>query len=235
MLPVGLILLAQDVPPWRRAVTACSTGSRGVGRIGLAAPRPGTRMARGAAMQWLTDPGIWASLVTLSALEIVLGVDNLVFVAVVASRLPAEQRRQARQIGLLLALPTRLALLAAIVWVIGLTRPVFLLLGHAVSLRDVVLLAGGLFLLCKSTREIHRAVEGGERNGAARGGTRLGFVATVSQIMLVDVVFSFDSVITAIGMASRLWIMAAAIVIAVAIMLAGSAVLADFCRAPSDC
>ena len=179
-------------------------------------------------MQWLTDPGIWASLVTLSAIEIVLGIDNLVFLAVVARRLPAEQRKRARQIGLLLALLTRLALLAAIVWVIRLTRPLFFLFGHAVSLRDVVLIAGGLFLLYKSTHEIHRAVEGGEQTGAARGGARAGFAATVSQIMLINVVFSLDSVITAIGMASRLWVMAAAIVIAVAIMLAGSAALADF-------
>jgi predicted tellurium resistance membrane protein TerC len=179
-------------------------------------------------MGWLSDPGVWASLVTLTALEIVLGIDNLVFIAVLAGRLPSEQRRRARRIGLVLALISRLALLASIVWVIRFSRPLFDLFGHAVSLRDIVLTGGGLFLLYKGTREIHRALEG-DRPALDRGTTApASFAGTVVQIMLLDIVFSLDSVITAVGMANKLWIMAAAIVIAVAIMLWGSGPLADF-------
>src|SRR5215472_12225614 len=116
-------------------------------------------------MDWLTDPQIWASLVTLTALEIVLGIDNLVFIAIVAGRLPPERQNAARQIGLSLALLTRLALLASITWIIGLTQPVFELFGHPVSWRDIVLIAGGFFLLYKGTREVHHALEGDERAG----------------------------------------------------------------------
>ena len=111
-------------------------------------------------MDWLSDPQIWASLLTLTALEIVLGIDNLVFIAILAGRLPAERQDRARRVGLALALITRLALLASIVWIIGLTRPLFEVLGHAVSWRDIILIAGGFFLLYKGTREIHGRLEG---------------------------------------------------------------------------
>jgi predicted tellurium resistance membrane protein TerC len=178
-------------------------------------------------MGWLTDPQIWASLVTLTALEIVLGIDNLVFIAIVAGRLPPERQNRARRVGLALALITRLALLASIVWIIGLTRPVFELFGQPVSWRDIVLIAGGLFLLYKGTREIHQGLEGDGQTAGAGGG-RTSFAGVVVQIMVLDIVFSLDSVITAVGMANTLWVMAAAIVIAVAIMLVASKPLADF-------
>jgi predicted tellurium resistance membrane protein TerC len=121
-------------------------------------------------MEWLSDPQIWASLVTLTALEIVLGIDNLVFIAIVAGRLPLERQNRARQVGLSLALITRLALLASIVWIIGLTQPLFHLFGHPVSWRDIILIAGGLFLLYKGTREIHQRVEGVDRRRRRAGG-----------------------------------------------------------------
>jgi len=167
-------------------------------------------------MDWLTDPGLWASLLTLTALEIVLGVDNLVFIAILAGRLPAEQQNRARQVGLTLALATRLG-------------PLFALFGHAVSWRDIVLIAGGLFLLYKGTREIHHALEGDEPEGEAEhANRRTSFAGVIAQIMLLDIVFSLDSVITAVGMANTLWVMASAIVIAVVIMLVASGPLADF-------
>jgi predicted tellurium resistance membrane protein TerC len=180
-------------------------------------------------MDSLTDPGLWASLLTLSALKIVLGIDNLVFIAILAGRLPAEQQNRARQIGLALALTTRLGLLGSIAWIISLTQPLFELFGHAVSWRDIVLIAGGLFLLYKGTREVHRALEGDEPEGAEeRANRRTSFAGVITQIMLFDIVFSLDSVITAVGMANTLWVMASAIVIAVVIMLAASGLLADF-------
>jgi predicted tellurium resistance membrane protein TerC len=177
-------------------------------------------------MHWLSDPQIWASLFTLTALEIVLGVDNLVFVAILAGRLPAELRRRGRAVGLGLALVARLALLASIAWIIGLTQPLFELLGHAVSWRDIILIAGGFFLLYKGTSEIHQRLEGEESHEA--GGKGGGFAAVVVQIMLLDIVFSLDSVITAVGMASEFWVMAAAIVIAIAIMLFAAGPLSGF-------
>jgi len=183
-------------------------------------------MTWGAGMDWLIDPQIWASLVTLTALEIVLGIDNLVFITIVAGRLPPEHQNPARRVGLALALITRLALLASIVWIIGLTRPLFHLFGEPFSWRDIVLIAGGLFLLYKGTREIHHGVEGGGRERAAD--RRSSFPSVVAQIMLLDVVFSLDSVITAVGMANTLWVMAAAIIVAVVILLAASKPLAAF-------
>jgi putative Mn2+ efflux pump MntP len=165
-------------------------------------------------VDWISNPEIWASLLTLTALEIVLGIDNLVFIAILAGRLPAEQQNRARQIGLALALLTRLALLASITWIIGLTQPLFELFGHIVSWRDTVLIAGGLFLLYKGTREIHHALEDNEPKGGEEYATRqTTFAGVVTQIMLLDVVFSLDSVITAVGMANTLWVMATAIII----------------------
>ncbi len=178
-------------------------------------------------MDWLGDPQIWASLLTLTALEIVLGIDNLVFIAILAGRLPAERQDRARRVGLALALITRLALLASIVWIIGLTRPLFEVLGHAVSWRDIILIAGGFFLLYKGTREIHERLEG-DMPPEATSRARTSFGGVVVQIMLLDIVFSLDSVITAVGMANELWVMAAAIIIAVVIMLGASGPLANF-------
>jgi predicted tellurium resistance membrane protein TerC len=177
-------------------------------------------------MDWLSDPQIWASLVTLTVLEIVLGIDNLIFIAIVAGRLPGAQAGKARQLGLALALVTRLLLLASIAWLAGLTRPMFEVLGHTVSWRDVVLIGGGLFLVYKGTYEIHHRVEGGDSHEEGRGSH--GFAAAIAQIVVLDMVFSLDSVITAIGMAEHLWVMALAIIIAVGIMLRASGPLSAF-------
>jgi predicted tellurium resistance membrane protein TerC len=177
-------------------------------------------------MDWLSDPQVWASLVTLTALEIVLGIDNLVFIAIVAGRLPPERQNAARQVGLSLALITRLALLASITWIIGLTQPVLEIFGQPVSWRDIVLIAGGLFLLYKGTKEIHQRLEGERQEKATSA--RTSFAGVIVQIMVLDVVFSLDSVITAVGMANTLWVMATAIIIAVVIMLVASRPLAEF-------
>lgn len=167
-------------------------------------------------MAWLSDPDIWASLLTLTALEIVLGIDNVIFISVVAGRLPEAQQARARAIGLGLALILRIALLAGMTWIIGLTAPLFEVLGRAVSWRDVILIAGGLFLLAKATVEIHHSVEGEEEAQGIAG--RAGFAMVIGQIILLDVVFSLDSIITAVGMTRVLPVMITAIVIAVAVM-----------------
>jgi predicted tellurium resistance membrane protein TerC len=178
-------------------------------------------------MEWPLDPDVWASLVTLTALEIVLGIDNLVFIAILAAWLSAERQNRARQAGLALALISRLALLASIAWIIGLTRPVFDLFGHAVSWRDIMLIGGGFFLLYKGTREIHHRIEDDDP-GDSGPRERSSFGGVVAQIVVLDIVFSLDSVITAVGMANEFWVMAAAITMAVAIMLAASTPLAAF-------
>ena len=178
-------------------------------------------------MTWLSDPQIWASFVTLLGLEVVLGIDNLVFIAVLAGRLPTAQQARARTLGLALALLTRLALLASIAWLVRLTQPVFAISGHGFSWRDLILLGGGAFLLFKGTREIHHRVEeAGGPPETPRSGA--GFAATIVQIMLFDIIFSLDSVITAVGVADEIWVMVAAIVAAMAVMLAASAPLSGF-------
>ena len=169
-------------------------------------------------MDWLTDLDIWASLLTLTALEIVLGIDNLVFVAILAGRLPDGLQDRARRTGLALALVTRLALLASIAWVMGLGEAGFEALGRPVSWRDLILIAGGIFLLYKATIEIHRRLEP-EPAGEAPASQPANFSAVVAQIGLLDIVFSLDSVITAVGMANELWVMAAAIVLAMIVMV----------------
>lgn len=178
-------------------------------------------------MDWLVDVQVWASLLTLTALEIVLGIDNLVFITILAGRLPAERQSRARQIGLGLALITRLALLGSIAWIVGLTQPLFELFGHPVSWRDIILIGGGLFLIYKGTREIHQRLEG-EVTHDRWGRPRTSFAAIIAQIVLLDVVFSLDSVITAVGMANRFWVMATAVVIAVLIMLGASGPVSAF-------
>jgi predicted tellurium resistance membrane protein TerC len=178
-------------------------------------------------MDWLTDPQTWASLLTLTTLEIVLGIDNLVFIAILAGRLPEERQSRARQMGLSLALITRLALLASIAWIFGLSRPLFDFFDHPVSWRDIILVAGGFFLIYKSTTEIHQRLERDEPHEAPSQ-EQLSFGGAIIQIILLDAVFSLDSVVTAVGMATTLWVMATAIIIAVVIMLVASKPLGDF-------
>jgi predicted tellurium resistance membrane protein TerC len=178
-------------------------------------------------MEWLANPDIWASFVTLAVLEIVLGIDNLVFIALLAGRLPPGQRARARSLGLALALGTRLALLWSIVWLVHLTQPIFALGGHDFSWRDLILIGGGGFLLYKGTREIHLRVDGVEE-GERTDREAPTFTGTVAQIMLLDIVFSLDSVITAVGVADEIWVMVAAIVVAMVVMLAASGPLASF-------
>ncbi|WP_158741964.1 TerC family protein [Acidisphaera sp. L21] len=178
-------------------------------------------------MAWLADPHIWASFVTLSTLEIVLGVDNLVFLSLLAGRLPPLQRAAGRRVGLGLALLTRLALLGSISWLANLTQPVIAAAGHDISLRDLILLGGGLFLLVKGTREILSTIEG-EAKPSDAGAATPGFFSTIVQIALLDIVFSLDSVITAVGIAQDIWVMVAAIVLAMFVMLLASTRLAAF-------
>lgn len=174
----------------------------------------------------LADPQVWASLLTLTALEIVLGIDNIIFISIMAAKLPAHQQHRARQVGLALALITRLLLLASIAWVATLTQPLISLLGMDLSGRDLILIGGGLFLLAKGTMEIHHTVEGHEEEGAAP--KVAGFTGVVVQIMFLDIVFSLDSVITAVGMSNHLPVMIAAVVIAMAVMLFASGPVGDF-------
>jgi len=178
-------------------------------------------------MEWLSDPQIWLSLLTLTTLEIVLGIDNLVFVAITAGRLPLRQQARGRRIGLMLALLMRLLLLASISWVIGLTAPLFTLLGHNISWRDAILVAGGIFLLYKGTAEIHERLEGDIAEDLADA-PRLSLSRVVAQIMALDMVFSLDSVITAVGMASHLLVMMAAVIIASIVMVVGSGPVSRF-------
>ncbi|HXE82966.1 MAG TPA: TerC family protein [Gemmatimonadales bacterium] len=177
-------------------------------------------------MSWLTSPEAWLGLLTLTTLEIVLGIDNIIFISILAGKLPAEQQGRARRVGLLGAMVTRIGLLAALAWIIKLTAPLFSVFGRDVSGRDLILLAGGLFLLFKSTREIHEALEGEEGRDNPRG--RASFAGVVGQIAILDIVFSLDSVITAVGMARHLEVMIAAVVLAVGVMMFASAPISDF-------
>ena len=180
---------------------------------------------------WVSDPSIWLSLATLAVLEIVLGIDNLVFIAILTNRLPEAQRPAARKVGMALALGTRLVLLAALAWIVTLTRPIVTVAGLGISWRDVILMAGGAFLLVKATHEIHAEMEGGGEDDAPKAPVLPRFGATVAQIAVIDIIFSIDSVITAVGMADQLWVMVLAVVIAMAIMLAASTPLANFVSA----
>jgi len=177
-------------------------------------------------MEILADPQTWLSLATLTLLEIVLGIDNLVFIAVLVEKLPAHQRATARRVGIALALGTRLLLLASIAWIAGLTTPVFEFLGHGVSWRDLVLILGGFFLLYKATHEIHGSLEGEEGGTSAR--VAAGFAAVVTQIAILDIVFSLDSVITAVGMAQHISIMVTAVVLAMVVMLVAAGPVSSF-------
>jgi predicted tellurium resistance membrane protein TerC len=177
-------------------------------------------------MDWLSDPQAWIGFVTLAVLEIVLGVDNVVFISILAGKLPPEQRAKARRLGLGLAMFMRILMLLSISWIVRLTAPLFTVLGEEISGRDLVLLVGGLFLLGKATHEIHNKLEGEEGKGSTR--VAPSFVSVIVQILLLDIVFSLDSVITAIGMVQQVAVMIAAVVVAVAFMMAFAGVISDF-------
>ncbi len=178
-------------------------------------------------MEWLSDPAIWSALLTLTALEIVLGVDNIVFISILSDRLPVDQRAKARTVGLLLAMFMRIALLFSIGWIMGLTAPLFELAGHVFTGRDLILIAGGLFLLYKATTEIHAKLEGEEHVREAGAGTAT-FNSVIVQILLLDIVFSLDSVITAVGMTTNITVAVVAVMISVGIMLVAAGPLAEF-------
>ena len=168
-------------------------------------------------MDWITSPEGWIALLTLTVLEIVLGIDNIVFISILAGKLPPDQRERARKLGMSLAMLLRIGLLLSIAWVLRLTTPLFSVVGQDISGRDLILLGGGLFLIAKSTHEIHVNLEGDLDDGTTRVAASFG--AVIVQILLLDIVFSLDSVITAVGMAEELSVMVAAVVISVAIMM----------------
>jgi predicted tellurium resistance membrane protein TerC len=175
---------------------------------------------------WISQPETWIAFLTLVALELVLGVDNVIFISILASKLPQDQQASARRTGIMLAVVTRILLLLSISWIIGLTEPLFSVLGFEISGRDLVLLAGGLFLLWKSVHEIHQKLEGEEGQGTAK--VRGAFWSVIFQIMLLDIVFSLDSVITAVGMVDHIEIMIAAVVIAAGVMVFTATPLGNF-------
>lgn len=177
-------------------------------------------------MEWLLEPQTWISLLTLTVLEIVLGIDNLVFISILADKLPKDERGKARQLGLAMAMITRILLLLSLSWLIGLTEPLFSVFTLDISGRDLILLVGGLFLLGKATYEIHDKLEGKEGHTSSK--VKANLWSVVAQIMLLDVVFSLDSVITAVGMADHVAIMIAAVIIAVIIMLLSVNTISDF-------
>ena len=183
-------------------------------------------------IEQLANPEIWIALATLTALELVLGIDNIIFISILAGKLPPAQRNKARNIGILLAAVTRLALLMAIAWIVGLTAPLFSLFGHAFSWRDLILIGGGLFLIGKATHEIHQKLEGAGMPpsvaGAAAAAGTATFGAVIAQIMLLDIVFSLDSIITAVGMVDERWVMVTAILVSIVFMLAFARPIGEF-------
>jgi len=180
-------------------------------------------------MEWLSDPQAWIALVTLTALEIVLGVDNIIFISILVGRLPAAQRQRARVLGLAFAMITRIGLLLSLAWVMTLVDPLFTIVGREISGRDLILIGGGLFLLWKSVHEIHSSLEGDEDEGSAVAtAARASFASIIVQIGIIDIVFSLDSVITAVGMADHVSIMVIAIVIAVGVMMFSAKAIGEF-------
>jgi len=177
-------------------------------------------------IDWLANPQTWIALVTLTSLEIVLGVDNVIFISILAGKLPKAQQPRARRLGLFLAMFMRIALLLSLSWLIRLTAPVFGVLGHAFSGRDLILVVGGLFLIGKSTFEIHEKLEGEEGHESAR--VAASFASVIIQVMLLDIVFSLDSVITAVGMANDLAVMVTAVVLSVGVMMVSATGVASF-------
>jgi predicted tellurium resistance membrane protein TerC len=178
-------------------------------------------------MEWIAQPQAWVALATLTALEIVLGIDNIVFISILAGRLPVHQRNKARTLGLTLAMGTRILLLLTLTWIMTLTAPLFSVFDNEISGRDIILLAGGLFLLAKSTHEIHDSLEGKPEATSKAKFTR-NFVSILAQIAVLDIVFSLDSVITAVGLADHIPVMVLAIVIAVGVMMLSARVIGDF-------
>lgn len=178
-------------------------------------------------MEWLASPEAWIALFTLTALEIVLGVDNIIFISILVGRLPPEQRQRARVIGLGLAMFSRIALLLSLAWMMRLTGPLFSILGQGFSGRDLILIGGGLFLLVKAVMEIHNSLEGAEAPESALPG-QAGFYGVLLQIAVIDIVFSLDSVITAVGMVSEVAVMVLAIVVAVGVMMFAAKPIGDF-------
>jgi predicted tellurium resistance membrane protein TerC len=177
-------------------------------------------------IELLTSPEAWAALLTLTALEIVLGIDNVIFISILVGKLPQAQQPKARRIGLGLAMFLRIGLLASLAWMVKLTSPLFTVLGQGISGRDLILLVGGLFLLFKATREIHERLEGEEGHASAR--VAASFASVIIQVLLLDIVFSLDSVITAVGMADELGVMITAVVVAVGIMMLAAGPIGDF-------
>jgi predicted tellurium resistance membrane protein TerC len=177
-------------------------------------------------MEWLSDPSVWIAFLTLTLLELVLGIDNIVFISILSGKLPVEQQSRARYIGLALALIMRVLLLFSLTWVIGLTAPLFTVFGQEISGRDLVLLIGGLFLLGKSTHEIHGSLEGEEGHRSTK--VYPSFISVLVQIALLDIVFSLDSVITAVGMVDRIEIMIAAVVVSIGFMMAFAGTIGSF-------
>jgi predicted tellurium resistance membrane protein TerC len=177
-------------------------------------------------MGWLTDPQAWIAFLTLTMLEIILGVDNVVFISILAGKLPVGQREKARRLGLGLAMFIRILLLLSIAWVVKLTAPIFTVVGQEISGRDLILLVGGLFLLGKSTHEMHGQLEGDEGHSSIKVATS--FVSVIVQILLLDIIFSLDSVITAVGMADDISVMISAVVVAVAFMFIFAGVVSRF-------
>ena len=177
-------------------------------------------------MDWITQPETWIAFLTLVVLELVLGVDNVIFISILAGKLPQDQQQKARTTGIMMAVITRILLLLSLSWIIGLTEPLFAIAGFEISGRDLVLLAGGLFLIWKSVHEIHQKLEGEEGESSAR--VRGAFWSVIVQIMLLDIVFSLDSVITAVGMVDEIVIMIAAVVISAVVMVFTSTPLANF-------
>lgn len=178
-------------------------------------------------MELFLDPHAWAAFVTLTALEVVLGIDNIIFITILANRLPQAQRTRARRVGLILAMGTRILLLLSLAWVMRLTQPLFEVFGHAVSGRDLILLFGGLFLIAKSTMEIHSSLEGPQEHSFG-GHAAVGFMGVVVQIGLLDIIFSLDSVITAVGLVDQVPVMIAAIVAAIMVMMWAAGPVGEF-------
>ena len=177
-------------------------------------------------MDWISEPQAWIAFLTLTALELVLGIDNIVFISILAGKLPPEDRKKARTVGLALAMITRVLLLLSLSWIIRLTAPLFTVLSQEISGRDLILIGGGLFLLAKSTYEIHGKLEGEEGHASARVGPS--FTSVIIQILLLDVVFSLDSVITAVGMVDNVSIMIAAVIVAIVFMMAFAGKISGF-------
>jgi predicted tellurium resistance membrane protein TerC len=177
-------------------------------------------------VEWLTDPQAWIAFATLTALELVLGIDNVIFISILAGKLPEEDQKKARTVGLALAMFIRIGLLFSLSWIIRLTAPLFAVFGHEISGRDMILILGGLFLLAKSTHEIHQKLEGEEGHASAR--VKASFANVIVQILLLDIVFSLDSVITAVGMVDRIGIMISAVIISVIFMMVFSGPISDF-------